>query len=79
MSSLHTPSRTIDPLAVGEREAAKLLSVSQRTLWNWRRLGTGPHYRKVGGRVLYPIAALHSFLNGTDAGDARLQTGGDHE
>lgn len=29
--------------------------VAIRTLSNWRSLGSGPKYTKVGGRILYPL------------------------
>lgn len=32
--------------------------ISVRTLGNWRNLGQGPAYVKIGGRVLYPIGKL---------------------
>ena len=32
--------------------------VAVRTLANWRCLGTGPKYTKVGGRILYPVAEV---------------------
>ena len=47
-----------------ETEAAKLLSISPRTLRNWRVLGGGPHYVKVSGRcVRYCYADLNAFIN----------------
>lgn len=29
--------------------------VAIRTMSNWRSLGTGPKFTKVGGRILYPL------------------------
>ncbi|HEY1035510.1 MAG TPA: DNA-binding protein [Pseudoxanthomonas sp.] len=29
--------------------------VAVRTLSNWRSLGTGPKFTKIGGRILYPL------------------------
>lgn len=37
-------------------EAAALLRLSPRTLEKHRLFGTGPEYRKIGGRVLYAAA-----------------------
>ena len=34
-------------------EAAQLLRLSPRTLEKHRLYGTGPEYRKIGGRVIY--------------------------
>lgn len=36
---------------------------SPKTLANWRTKGTGPRYRKVGGRVLYDKADLDEWLD----------------
>jgi len=55
------------PLAVGEREASRLIGVSGRTVFNWRSTGIGPPFKRVGSRILYPVAALNDWLNGTDA------------
>lgn len=33
-------------------------AVSVRTLSNWRNLGSGPPFSKIGGRVLYPAEKL---------------------
>lgn len=33
-------------------------AISVRTLSNWRNLGSGPAYSKIGGRVLYPSDKL---------------------
>ncbi len=35
--------------------------ISVRTLANWRCLGVGPKYTKVGGRILYPLAEVTSW------------------
>ena len=63
------------PLAVGEREAARLLSVSVRTLYNWRRDGIGPSYRRVGARLLYPVNALRDWLNTDSANQPARREG----
>ena len=36
-------------------------SVSVRTLANWRSMGNGPRYVKVGGRVTYKIAEVEEW------------------
>ncbi|WP_366944509.1 helix-turn-helix domain-containing protein [Hyphomonas sp.] len=57
------PAYTQDQLLT-ETDAAKLLSISPRTLRNWRVLGGGPHYVKVSGRcVRYCYADLNTFIN----------------
>jgi predicted DNA-binding transcriptional regulator AlpA len=42
-------------------EAARFLSLSGRTLEKHRTYGTGPSYRKLGGRVVYAIADLEAW------------------
>jgi len=42
-------------------EAADLLRVKPRTMDNWRSKGTGPAWRKHGGRVVYPIDELERY------------------
>ena len=42
-------------------ELARRWNISSRTLENWRWLGRGPAYLKVGGRVLYRIEDVETF------------------
>jgi predicted DNA-binding transcriptional regulator AlpA len=42
-------------------EAARFLSLSSRTLEKHRTYGTGPVYRKIGGRVIYTLADLEAW------------------
>ena len=44
-------------------EAARFLSMSPRTLEKHRSYGTGPAYRKLGGRVVYAIADLQAWAD----------------
>jgi predicted DNA-binding transcriptional regulator AlpA len=44
-------------------EAARLLGLSGRTLEKHRTHGTGPRYRKLGGRVVYTIEDLKSWAD----------------
>ncbi len=56
---------------VDEREAAAILDAEVRTLRNWRALGKGPRFRKVGQRMVrYHRADLAAFIAGEDAGRA---------
>jgi len=50
--------------AVNEKEAAKMLQVSPRTLQMWRQDKSGPVYVKVGVKVLYPTQCLQDYLAG---------------
>jgi predicted DNA-binding transcriptional regulator AlpA len=42
-------------------EAARFLSLSHRTLEKHRSYGTGPLYRKIGGRVVYALEDLQAW------------------
>ena len=42
-------------------EAARFLSLSGRTLEKHRTYGTGPAYRKIGGRVVYSLEDLQAW------------------
>lgn len=56
---------------VDEREAAAILHAEVRTLRNWRALGKGPRFRKVGQRMVrYHRSDLAAFIAGEDAGRA---------
>ncbi|HZL34003.1 MAG TPA: helix-turn-helix domain-containing protein [Tepidisphaeraceae bacterium] len=50
--------RPIAPILVSRRDAAKLLSVSERTLADWQDVPV----TRIGGRVLYSVAALRRFV-----------------
>ena len=55
----------VKPLVVDVKHAAGLLNVSDRTVWKLAKSGTLKTVR-VGGRVFFPLAAIHSFINGAD-------------
>jgi predicted DNA-binding transcriptional regulator AlpA len=44
-------------------EAARFLSLSGRTLEKHRTYGTGPDYRKLGGRVVYCVEDLQAWAD----------------
>lgn len=44
-------------------EAARFLSLSGRTLEKHRTYGTGPAYRKLGGRVVYAVEDLQAWAD----------------
>jgi len=48
---------------VSTREAARLLGISARTLENYRSLGVGPIFRKLGGRVVYGVCDLEAWAD----------------
>lgn len=50
-------------LLLTTREAAERLRLSKRTLDNMRGHGTGPPFRKIGGRVFYHLDDLKGWLD----------------
>ena len=44
-------------------EAARYLGLSGRTLEKHRTYGTGPTYRKIGGRVVYALEDLKAWVD----------------
>ena len=51
----------LPPRYLRTKEAATFLSLSARTLEKHRTYGTGPAYRKLGGRIVYAIADLDAW------------------
>ena len=45
------------------KEAGAFLGLSPRTLEKHRVYGTGPIYRKLGGRVVYAVADLQAWAD----------------
>lgn len=56
-------STIIPPRFLVTKEAARFLALSARTLEKHRSYGTGPVYRKIGGRVVYAIADLLAWAD----------------
>ena len=53
----------LSPRFLRTPEAARFLSLSGRTLEKHRTYGTGPAYRKLGGRVVYSIDDLQAWAD----------------
>lgn len=51
------------PRFVRTQQAAAYLGLSHRTLEKHRTYGTGPAYRKLGGRVVYAIEDLQAWAD----------------
>lgn len=45
------------------KQAAKLLSLSPKTLENWRCSGSGPKFTKIGRLVMYNIGDLNRWID----------------
>jgi predicted DNA-binding transcriptional regulator AlpA len=53
----------LPPRFLRTKEAATFLSLSARTLEKHRTYGTGPAYRKLGGRVVYAVDDLQAWAD----------------
>ena len=53
----------LPPRFLRTKEAAEFLSLSARTLEKHRTYGTGPTYRKIGGRVVYAVDDLKAWAD----------------
>ena len=62
-----------DKLLLDTREAARRLSISERTLWAMTQAGDLPHVR-IGRRVLYRPASLDAYLASIERTGAAAQT-----
>lgn len=58
---MNSPSPRATPRFVRTHDAAAFLGLSGRTLEKHRCTGTGPVFRKLGGRVVYAIEDLEAW------------------
>ena len=57
------PMAGLPPRFLRTPEAARYLGLSGRTLEKHRTYGTGPTYRKIGGRVVYAVDDLKAWAD----------------
>ena len=57
------PMAGLPPRFLRTTEAARYLGLSGRTLEKHRTYGTGPTYRKIGGRVVYALDDLKAWAD----------------
>ena len=57
------PNADLPPRYLRTPEAARFLGLSARTLEKHRTYGTGPTYRKLGGRVVYAPEDLKAWVD----------------
>ncbi|TPI50232.1 helix-turn-helix domain-containing protein [Mesorhizobium sp. B2-9-1] len=57
------PSDTFPLRLLKTEETADFVGLSRRTLEKHRTYGTGPVYRKLGGRVVYAVADLQEWAD----------------
>ena len=55
------PMAGLPPRLLRTPDAARFLGISIRTLEKHRTYGTGPVYRKIGGRVVYAVEDLQAW------------------
>lgn len=55
------PKADLPPRLLRTPDAARFLGISLRTLEKHRTYGTGPIYRKIGGRVVYAVEDLQAW------------------
>ena len=55
------PHADLPPRLLRTQEAARFLGLSIRSLEKHRNYGTGPTFRKIGGRVLYAVRDLEAW------------------
>jgi len=54
---------TLPPRYLRTPEAARFLGLSGRTLEKHRYFGSGPAYRRIGGRVVYSVDDLRAWAD----------------
>ena len=60
---MHDAQTPMPPRYLRTAEAARHLGLSGRTLEKHRCYGTGPLYRKIGGRVVYAVGDLQAWAD----------------
>jgi hypothetical protein len=50
------------PQCVNEQIVSRIIGIKPKTLQNWRSLGRGPAYLKLGGKVVYSLDDLRKWL-----------------
>jgi hypothetical protein len=58
---MYDPKAGLPPAYLRTADAARFLGLSGRTLEKHRTYGTGPAYRKLGGRVVYALDDLKAW------------------
>lgn len=53
---------TSAPKQMTTKQAANYLGLSPHTLNQWRSLGKGPRFVRLGGAIRYPTAFLDNYL-----------------
>lgn len=56
-------THNLPPRYLRTPEAARFLGLSGRTLEKHRYFGTGPAYRRIGGRVVYSVGDLQAWTD----------------
>ena len=51
----------MSPTYLNQAELARRFRISPRTLERWRCQKTGPHYHKLGGKIVYAVADVEAY------------------
>lgn len=62
----NTPEKQVELLAVNSKDAATMLAVSERTIFNLAK-AKRISCKKIGWRSVFSVASLKAFLESTDA------------
>lgn len=60
---MNDTTTALPPRFLRTPEAARFLGLSGRTLEKHRTYGTGPTYKKIGGRVVYALPDLQTWAD----------------
>lgn len=65
-----SPAKAIAPLSVGLRDAARLLGLSERTVWDLAKSGELPSVQAggPGSKILFRVATLDRWLEDRERG-----------
>ena len=69
------PNAGSPPRYLRTPEAARFLGLSGRTLEKHRTYGTGPRYSKIGGRVVYAVEDLQTWVGRSEKSSTSDDTG----
>ena len=72
---MHPPAASSGPRYLRTPDAAKLLGLSPRTLEKHRSFGTGPVFRRLGGRVVYAVDDLQAWVGRGEKSSTSDDTG----
>jgi len=58
-----TETTTPDCVCMSSKRTARYLDIAEQTLNNWRHLGRGPIFSKIGKKILYRRSDVDAWLD----------------